>query len=120
MGALGQIVALMARASGAKVIAIDLHDSRLQLARELGTEITLNAARDTPAEAIKALTSGIGADACIEVTGSTRALHEAILGRDRRPRRRLRAELHLRIVRRQNCDAQCSRRHDRHGRVDRR
>src|SRR5215213_5223331 len=42
MGALGQIVALMARKSGAKVIGIDLHDSRLEMAKALGVEITIN------------------------------------------------------------------------------
>ncbi len=78
LGALGQIVAVMARQSGAKVIAVDLHDSRLDMARTLGADVTLNAARDNPAEAIKALTNGLGADVCIEVSGSTVALHEAI------------------------------------------
>lgn len=78
MGALGQVTALMARLSGGRVIAVDLHDSRLAQARSLGIEHTLNAATDTPAEAIRALTGGLGADVCIEVTGSTQALHEAI------------------------------------------
>ncbi len=78
MGALGQLVALMARRSGAKVIAVDLHDSRLEMAKSLGADVTLNAARDTPAETIKAMTNGLGADVCIEVSGSTQALHEAI------------------------------------------
>ncbi len=78
LGALGQIVAIMARQSGAKVIAVDLHDSRLDMARTLGADVTLNAARDNPAEAIKAMTNGMGADVCIEVSGSTAALHEAI------------------------------------------
>lgn len=78
MGALGQIVAIMARKSGAKVIAVDLHDSRLEMARSLGSDMTLNAARDKPAEAIKEMTGGQGADVCIEVSGSTAALHEAI------------------------------------------
>ncbi len=78
MGALGQIVALMARRSGAKVIAVDLHDARLALARSLGADVTLNARRDQPAETIKSLTGGLGADVCIEVSGSTQALHEAI------------------------------------------
>lgn len=78
MGALGQVTALMARLSGGRVIAVDLHDSRLEQARALGIEHTLNAGRDKPAEAIRALTGGLGADVCIEVTGSTQALHEAI------------------------------------------
>lgn len=78
MGALGQLVAMMARRSGARVIAIDLHDSRLEMAGRLGADITLNARRDQPAETIKSLTGGLGADVCIEVSGSTAALHEAI------------------------------------------
>jgi threonine dehydrogenase-like Zn-dependent dehydrogenase len=77
MGALGQIVALMARRSGAKIIAIDLHDSRLTMAQALGAEWILNA-REQPTETIKALTKGLGADVCIEVSGSTLALNEAI------------------------------------------
>src|SRR5437868_4737391 len=43
LGGLGQIVALLARRSGARVIAVDLHESRLKMARELGTDIVLDA-----------------------------------------------------------------------------
>ncbi len=78
LGVLGQIVAQLARQSGAHVIAIDLHASRLEMARALGAHTTLNAAQDHVAEAIKDLTGGRGADVCFEVTGSTRALNEAI------------------------------------------
>jgi threonine dehydrogenase-like Zn-dependent dehydrogenase len=78
LGALGQLVSIMAQKSGAKVIAVDLHDSRLEMAKALGAAVTLNAGRDHPAETIKSLTSGLGADVCIEVSGSTRALNEAI------------------------------------------
>jgi 2-desacetyl-2-hydroxyethyl bacteriochlorophyllide A dehydrogenase len=78
LGALGQIVAIMARKSGARVIAVDLHESRLDMARSLGAAVTLNATRDNPAETIKGVTGGLGADVCIEVSGSTAALHEAI------------------------------------------
>lgn len=78
LGALGQIVAQAARKSGARVIGVDLHERRLELARELGAHITLNAATERTAEAIKELTNGRGADVCFEVTGSTRALNEAV------------------------------------------
>jgi threonine dehydrogenase-like Zn-dependent dehydrogenase len=78
LGALGQLVSIMAQKSGAKVIAVDLHDSRLEMAKALGASVTVNAARDNPAETIKTLTTGLGADICIEVSGSTRALQEAI------------------------------------------
>ncbi len=78
MGALGQIVALLVQASGGTVIAVDLHDSRLALAKQHGSAHTINAGRENPAEAIKALTGGVGADVCIEVSGSAAALHEAL------------------------------------------
>jgi 2-desacetyl-2-hydroxyethyl bacteriochlorophyllide A dehydrogenase len=78
MGALGQIVAMMARKSGAKIIAIDLHETRLQMAKRLGADVTINAGQGNIAETIKDMTGGLGADVCIEVSGSTRALHEAI------------------------------------------
>lgn len=78
LGALGQIVAMMARRSGAHVIAVDLHESRLNMAKRLGADVTLNAADGSAAEAIKAMTGGLGADVCIEVSGSTMALNEAI------------------------------------------
>jgi threonine dehydrogenase-like Zn-dependent dehydrogenase len=78
LGALGQIVAQLVRASGARVIGVDLLDERLALAEELGAHVTLNAARTAVAETIRAETAGRGADVCLEVTGSTAALNEAI------------------------------------------
>lgn len=78
LGVLGQIVAQAARQSGAEVIAIDLHEKRLALAKELGAHHTLNAKDGNIAEQIKAMTSGRGADVCIEVSGATVALQEAI------------------------------------------
>jgi threonine dehydrogenase-like Zn-dependent dehydrogenase len=81
LGALGQIVAQAARLSGARVIAVDLYDARLEMARQLGAAITINAAREhnvRAAEVIKDLTQGRGADVCFEVSGSTLALNEAV------------------------------------------
>ncbi len=78
LGALGQIVALMARRAGAKVIAVDLLDSRLEMAKSLGADVVLNARHGSAAETIKDMTEGRGADVCIEVSGSTAALNEAI------------------------------------------
>ncbi|HEY9075548.1 MAG TPA: zinc-binding alcohol dehydrogenase [Anaerolineaceae bacterium] len=78
MGALGQIVLQAAMRSGGKVIAIDLHESRLQAARTHGAWKTLNARTEKVAEAIKDLTGGMGADVCIEVSGAVPALNEAI------------------------------------------
>jgi propanol-preferring alcohol dehydrogenase len=54
-GGLGQCAIQVARAMGAKAIAIDVAPSKLELARKLGAELTLNAAEPKPGAAIAAL-----------------------------------------------------------------
>ena len=78
LGVLGQIVCQAARASGARVIAVDLIEERIDLAGQLGAHQTITAGNESAAEKIKALTGGKGADVCFEVSGSTIALNEAI------------------------------------------
>lgn len=77
LGVPGQIVAQLCRKSGARVIAVDLIPARLALAQSLGITV-VNPDEGSPAEIIKDLTGGRGADAVIEVTGSPQALNEAI------------------------------------------
>ncbi len=78
LGGLGQIVALMAKRAGARVIGVELHESRRALALRLGADRVVDPAKDSPAQVIKGLTEGRGADVCIEVSGAAPALHEAI------------------------------------------
>ena len=79
LGVLGQIIAQLATLSGAHVIGVDLIDKRLEMAKELGAiERGFNPKEGSPAEQIKDLTNGRGADVTIEVTGNARALHEAV------------------------------------------
>lgn len=58
----------------ARVIAVDIDDNRLALAREFGAEVTLNPTRDDVAKEIKDLTDGQGADIVIEATGNPNAV----------------------------------------------
>ena len=58
------------------VIGVDLLETRRELARTLGTATVIDA--HGAAEMIKDLTAGRGADVCIEASGATPALHEAI------------------------------------------
>ena len=76
LGVPGQIVAQAARASGARVIGVDLDAGRRAVAESLGAHHTIDAVG--AAEAIKAMTGGRGADVCIEVSGAAPALAEAI------------------------------------------
>lgn len=78
LGVPGQIVAQAARASGATVIGVDPDADRRAVAKSLGTDHLLDPTRAPVAEAIKEMTGGRGADACIEVTGAPSALAEAI------------------------------------------
>src|SRR5829696_5490483 len=79
LGVLGQVIAQLARLNGARVIGIDVIEKRLQLAKELDAiEAGFNPRDGSPAENIKALTNGRGADVTIEVSGSARALNEAV------------------------------------------
>ncbi len=79
LGVPGQIVAQLAKRSGARVIGVDRLENRLKMAMETGAiDLALNPEEESPGEAIKEYTVGRGADVSIEVSGSTAALHEAI------------------------------------------
>lgn len=79
LGVVGQVVAQLAKLSGAAVVGVDLIERRLELAKGLGAiDLGLNPAEASPAERIKELTNGRGADVSFEASGSAQALHEAV------------------------------------------
>ena len=59
---------------GAEVIAIDVNDFRLGLARGLGAKHTINASRQDPRNVVSELTGGLMADKCIEAAGHAETL----------------------------------------------
>lgn len=77
-GVPGLIAAQLARLNGGTVIAVDGIPRRLELAGELGAAHVVDFNKTSPAEEIKDLTEGRGADVSIEISGSYPALHEAI------------------------------------------
>jgi threonine dehydrogenase-like Zn-dependent dehydrogenase len=77
-GVPGLISGQLARLNGGTVIVVDGMPKRLELAKSLGASYTVDFTRQSPAEEIKGLTENRGADVCIEISGSYRALHEAI------------------------------------------
>jgi alcohol dehydrogenase len=77
LGGVGLSSLLGAIASGAsQVIAIDLSEEKLALARELGATATVNGRDPDAVEQVRALTAG-GADFVFEMAGSVRALDNA-------------------------------------------
>jgi L-iditol 2-dehydrogenase len=81
-GPLGMCFLMKARMLGAgNIIAVDLSDYRLDFAKRLGADYTLNASLTTKAEClqfIKDLTHGRGADMVIECAGVPQAVPEAL------------------------------------------
>jgi len=84
-GILGLLALQAARLAGAdSLVAVDLFDGRLQLARELGASECINASQEDPLARIMDLTGGQGADVVIEATGSAELAARAPLAcRDR-------------------------------------
>ncbi len=78
-GAVGLAGLMAARIAGCTtLIAVDLHDNRLGLARELGATHVVNPHNREPVEAIRAATRGTGADYTLEAAGDPRALRQAV------------------------------------------
>jgi L-iditol 2-dehydrogenase len=70
LGPMGAAAVLIARAYGARVIAVDVLDSRLEQATELGADDIINSANVDAVEEIRRLTGGRGADIVIECSGN--------------------------------------------------
>ncbi len=71
------IQALKVKGCG-RVIAIDLEQDRLDLARELGADIVLKADQSGIPEKVKKVTNGRGADVAFEAVGLEATIHMAI------------------------------------------
>src|SRR5688572_16390885 len=74
VGGLGHMAIQYAAIAGGRVIAVDLFDDKLELARELGAEFTVNAAKEDPVAAIQALG---GANQAIALAVAPKAFEQA-------------------------------------------
>src|SRR5437660_1895805 len=74
IGGLGHMALQYAKIAGATVVAVDLVDEKLELAKKLGADYTVNGRTEDPVEAIKKLG---GADAAISLAVSPRAFEQA-------------------------------------------
>jgi propanol-preferring alcohol dehydrogenase len=74
VGGLGHLAIQYATIAGGRVVAVDVIDEKLELARELGAEFTINAKKEDPVEAIQRLG---GVDQAIALAVSPRAFEQA-------------------------------------------
>ena len=69
-GMIGVGAIVRAALRGATVIAVDLDDEKLQLAKRVGAAYTINSKTENVHERMQQLTNGLGADVVIEAVGS--------------------------------------------------
>ncbi|MEO6411775.1 MAG: alcohol dehydrogenase AdhP [Pedococcus sp.] len=74
IGGLGHLALQYAKISGATVVAVDINDEKLELAKELGADHVVNALTEEPVAAIQALG---GAHAAISVAVAPKAFEQA-------------------------------------------
>jgi alcohol dehydrogenase, propanol-preferring len=74
IGGLGHLAMQYAQIAGGTVVAVDVSDEKLELAKRLGAAYTVNAAREDPVEVIQALG---GADAAIALAAAPKPFEQA-------------------------------------------
>lgn len=80
-GPVGLSATLLAKEFGARVIALDIDESRLEAARDYGADHAINPAIEDAVTAIRAVTAdGEGADRSIECSGNETARRQAVEG----------------------------------------
>lgn len=85
-GPIGLMAMQVARAYGARVLVsgIDADTERLELARELGAEYTVNSQKEDLQEFVSALTGGKGVDVVLECSGNQHAINAGLKALKRR------------------------------------
>jgi S-(hydroxymethyl)mycothiol dehydrogenase len=82
-GGVGDAAIAGAVIAGARiVVAVDVDDRKLALAREFGATHVVNSGTADPVEAIRGLTTGHGADVVVEAVGRPETYEQAFFARD--------------------------------------
>ncbi|MBD3575846.1 MULTISPECIES: S-(hydroxymethyl)mycothiol dehydrogenase [Streptomyces] len=82
-GGVGSAAVAGARLAGAgRIIAVDLDDRKLELARGLGATHTVNGRTEDVVKAVQELTGGHGADVVIDAVGRPETYRQAFYARD--------------------------------------
>jgi L-iditol 2-dehydrogenase len=78
-GTIGLMIIQALKAAGcAEIIAVDIADHKLEVAKKLGATLLVNSAKQDVREAVLAITDGEGADVCFEAVGIGVTLNGAI------------------------------------------
>jgi 2-desacetyl-2-hydroxyethyl bacteriochlorophyllide A dehydrogenase len=64
--------------AGARTVAVDVNDAKLDIARNAGADETVNSGRENAREKLRELTNGLGPDVVIEAVGSPETFRMAV------------------------------------------
>jgi propanol-preferring alcohol dehydrogenase len=78
VGGLGQYGVQFAKMTGARVAAVDIDDSKLEIAKSLGADVVVNKRKEDLSSAIDDFTDGRGADRVIDFVGIDETLTDAV------------------------------------------
>ena len=78
VGPIGQLAVLVARSFGARVVAVDLNNKRLESSGFFGADYTINPQEDNFYEKIKNITNNMGLDRVIECSGAKASINSAL------------------------------------------
>ncbi|MET8631704.1 S-(hydroxymethyl)mycothiol dehydrogenase [Streptomyces sp. NPDC004680] len=82
-GGVGDAAIAGARLAGAaKIIAVDIDNRKLEMAKTMGATHTVNTKETDPVNAIRELTGGFGADVVIDAVGRPETYRQAFYARD--------------------------------------
>jgi len=78
LGPMGAAGVLIGKARGARVIAVDVLESRLEMAQQLGADEVINSAKEEAVERLRALSYGEGVDIAIDCSGNPAGQNAAL------------------------------------------
>jgi propanol-preferring alcohol dehydrogenase len=74
-GGLGLMAMQLARATtGSKIIAMDIDDSKLQIAKQQGADFIINSKKEDPIKAVMELTDNLGVDAVLDFVNASKTV----------------------------------------------
>ncbi|MBV9175521.1 MAG: alcohol dehydrogenase catalytic domain-containing protein [Nitrososphaeraceae archaeon] len=86
-GGLGLMAIQLAKAvTGARIIAIDLDDKKLEIAKKNGADIIINSKKEDPVKGVMELTDNLGADAVIDFVNASKTVETDMQSLRRRAR----------------------------------
>jgi propanol-preferring alcohol dehydrogenase len=78
IGPMGAAGVLIGKARGARVIAVDVLDDRLRMAKELGADDVVDSGNQDATARLRELTHGVGVDVAIDCSGNGKAQNSAL------------------------------------------